>query len=289
MTHQPPTIIDAHQHFWRLSRSDYGWLTRDLAPLYRNFEPGDLKPLLDARGVSGTVLVQAAPTVEETRFLLWLADEHDWIRGVVGWIDFDRPQEAVSQLAELRAHPRLVGVRPMVQDIPDPDWLRRPSHGPVWDAIAELGLMFDALVRPAHLESLAGLLEQRPELACVIDHAAKPSVANGKDAAFWVWANWMQHIARESSAWCKVSGLVTEAGAGWSVETLRPFVDVLIQAFGPRRLIWGSDWPVLNLAGDYARWFEATEALLSGLSREERAAILGGNALRAYQLAGVPA
>lgn len=284
---KPAPIIDAHHHFWRPSRGDYGWLTPETGLLYRDFEPGDLKPMLDAHGVRATVLVQAAPTVAETRFLLSLADEHPWIAGVVGWVDFDRPQAAVTQLAEWSAHRRFVGVRPMVQDIPDVAWLRRPAHGPVWDAIAELGLMFDALVKPPYLESLAGLLEERPELPCVIDHAAKPRIANGKDGAFWVWANWMQHLARESSAWCKVSGLITEAGPGWSVESLRPFVDVLIQAFGPRRLIWGSDWPVLNLAGDYSRWFETAEALLGGLSSEDRAGIFGGNAVRAYQLDGV--
>lgn len=280
-------IVDAHQHFWRIARGDYGWLRPETGPLYRDFEPGDLKVMLDDHDVRATVLVQAAPTVDETGFLLSLADEHPWIAGVVGWVDFDRPRAAVAQLAEWSAHRRFVGVRPMVQDIPDVEWLGRPGHGPVWDAIAELGLMFDALVRPPYLESLAGLLEERPELPCVIDHAAKPTVANGKDGAFWVWANWMQHLARESSAWCKVSGLITEAGPGWSVESLRPFVDVLIQAFGPRRLIWGSDWPVLNLAGDYARWFEAAQSLLSGLSSEDRAGIFGGNAVRAYQLDGV--
>ncbi len=284
---KPPPTIDAHQHFWRPSRGDYGWLTPELSTLYRDFEPRDLKPMLDAQGVRATVLVQAAPTVEETRFLLSLADEHPWIAGVVGWVDFDRPQEGVSQLAELAAHRRFVGVRPMVQDIPDTEWLRRPSHAPVWDAISQLGLMFDALVKPAHLESLAGLLEERPDLPCVLDHAGKPTVAKGKDPAFWVWANWMHHIARESSAWCKVSGLVTEAGPGWSIDTLRPFVDVLLHTFGPRRLIWGSDWPVLNLAGDYTRWLGAADLLFSALKSEDRALIFGGNAVRAYQLEGV--
>ncbi|KAA0217452.1 MAG: amidohydrolase [Leptolyngbya sp. PLA3] len=289
MTRPAATIIDAHQHFWRPSRGDYGWLTPQMSTLYRNFEPGDLKPMLDACGVRATVLVQAAPTVDETRYLLSLSEAHPWIRGVVGWVDFDHPAAGVAQLAELASHPMLVGVRPMVQDIPDVEWLRRPSHAPVWDAIVERGLMFDALVKPAHLESLAGLLEDRPELPCVLDHAGKPTVALGKDSGFWVWGNWMQHIARESSVWCKVSGLVTEAGPGWSVDRLRPFVDVLIQAFGPRRLIWGSDWPMLNLAGDYTRWFQATEVLLGGLSGDDRAAVLGGNAVRAYQLDGVPA
>ena len=161
-------IIDAHQHFWRLSRGDYGWLTPDLGMLYRDFEPAELKPILDAHGVSGTVLVQAAESVDETRFLLALADEHPWILGVVGWIDFDHPDAAVAQLHELGAHPRLVGVRPMVQDMPDVDWLTRPSHGPVWEAIAERGLVFDALVRLNQLEVLAGLLERRPELTWTV-------------------------------------------------------------------------------------------------------------------------
>lgn len=280
------TVIDAHQHFWRLSRGDYDWLSPNLGVLHRDHEPDELKPTLDANCVTGTVLVQAAARVEETRFLLSLADEHEWIRGVVGWVDFDDPSQAAADIERLASHPRFVGVRPMVQDIPDVGWLSRESHAPVWDAIAERGLMFDALVKPVHLENVARLLEDRPELACMINHGAKPEIAQGKGAGFWSWANWMQHIARESSACCKLSGLITEAGPNWSVNSLRPFVDVLLDAFGPNRLIWGSDWPVLNLAGDYGQWLHAARELLNGLSASEQVAVFGGNAIRAYQLEG---
>lgn len=276
-----PAQVDAHQHFWRLARGDYGWLTADLAPLYRDFEPADLAPLLRGAGVGHSVAVQAAPTLAETRFLLGLADATPWIAGVVGWVDLEAPG-AARALAEIARHPKLVGVRPMIQDLPDPAWMLRDALTPAFEALIDLDLCFDALVRPEHLPHLEKLLARHPRLRTVVDHGAKPAIGAG---GFDAWAPAIARIAAASDACCKLSGLATEAGPGWTADALRPYVDHLLDAFGPQRLLWGSDWPVLNLAGDYPGWRAATRALLAGASDAERAAVLGGNAIRCYRLA----
>lgn len=272
--------IDAHQHFWRPSRGDYGWLTPDLAPLYRDFLPGDLAPLIGRAGISGTVLVQAAPTEAETTFMLALAEEHAFIEGVVGWTDFEAP-DASTRIAALAAHPKLIGLRPMIQDLPDDGWMLRPELAPAFNALVSHDIVFDALVFPRHLANLTLLLRRNPALRAVIDHGAKPAIVSGEIAA---WAAGMATIARNTSACCKLSGLVTEVGADWSVSRLRPYVEHLLAEFGPSRLIWGSDWPVCTLAAGYEDWFDATGRLLESCSAAEREAILGGNAARQYRL-----
>lgn len=273
--------IDAHQHFWRLSRGDYGWLTPTLAPIYRDFEVPELAPHLAANRISGTVLVQAAPTEAETRFLLRLAAESaGLIGGVVGWVDFEAP-DVRERLARLAANPLLCGVRPMIQDIADADWMLERRLDEAFRAIVDLDLRFDALVQPRHLRNLRRLLDRHPDLRTVVDHGAKPAIANG---AREPWAADISALARETQAWCKLSGLVTEAKPDWTVVDLAPYAAHLLDCFGPARLIWGSDWPVVNLAGGYERWWSATTSLLSGLEPRERDAILGGNAERFYGL-----
>ena len=273
--------IDAHQHFWLLSRADYGWLTPELAPIYRDFLPDDLEPLIRDAGITGTILVQAAPTEAETDFLLSLASRCDFIEGVVGWTDF-AAADAPKRVARLTAHPKLKGLRPMIQDLPDDAWMLRPDLDAAYRALAGHGLVFDALVLPRHLSNLSVLLSRYPEMRTVIDHCAKPAIAAGDIAG---WARDMRRLAAETNAFCKLSGLVTEAGAEWSVEKLRPCVDHVLDHFGPERLIWGSDWPVCLLAADYPSWLRATDLLLRSCTDAERAAILGGNAIRAYGLA----
>ena len=274
------TRIDAHQHFWALERGDYGWLTPELEVIYRDFLPNDLAPHLEDHAIDGTVLVQAAPTIEETKFMLSLADRTPFIKGVVGWVDFETP-DAADQIAELAAHPALVGLRPMIQDIPDKDWMLREDLGPAYDALQRLDLTLDALTLPHHLANLSALLDRYPDMRVVIDHGSKPLI---RDGLIDDWARNKTALARNTKAYCKLSGLVTEAQSDWSVEDLRPYVDHLLETFGPDRLIWGSDWPVCLLASSYERWRETTEALLSGLAPKERDAILGGNALKAYKL-----
>ncbi len=273
--------IDAHQHFWALARGDYGWLTPDLAPIYRDFQPKDLEPALSARGIGGTVLVQAAPTEAETAYMLDLAAQTGFVKGVVGWVDFESPG-AVDSIATLAENPLLLGLRPMIHDIVDDAWMLGPALTPAFDAMAASGLVFDALTRPRHLGHLSTLLGRHPDLTVVIDHGSKPNIAAGH---FDAWADAMARLARETGAAVKLSGLVTEAGPDWRVETLRPYVDHLLDTFGPDRMLWGSDWPVCTLASDYARWCAATDALIGALSDREKAAILGGTAIATYGLA----
>ncbi|HEY4940480.1 MAG TPA: amidohydrolase family protein [Rhizomicrobium sp.] len=274
--------IDAHQHFWRLDRGDYGWLTqKDHPRIARDFSPADLAPLLAAGRIDKTVLVQAAPTEEETQFLLQIADGTQSVAGVVGWADFEAP-DAAARIARLCAHPKLLGLRPMLQDIADDEWLLRPGLGRAFDAMTRGDLCFDALVKPRHLPALAEFLERYPQLPVVIDHAAKPDIAHsGLD----MWATYIRHIAKSTQAHCKLSGLASEAGPGWSAATLKLYVDVLLESFGPERLMWGSDWPVLNEAGDYASWLAACETLTRHLSPADRAAIFGGTAAKFYGIA----
>ena len=272
--------IDAHQHFWALARGDYGWLTPDLGAIYRDFAPKDLVPLLGAARIDGTVLVQAAPTVAETEYLLSLAEQNAFIKGVVGWVDFEAA-DAPAQISALASNTSLVGLRPMIQDITDPLWVLDENLTPAFEAVQQHDLTFDALTLPRHLGPLRQRLERQPDLRVVIDHGSKPLI---KDAILGDWSDNMAALARETGAWCKLSGLVTEASADWTNEDLRPYVDLLLDAFGPSRLIWGSDWPVCTLASSYERWCETTDTLLSHLSSMERQAIMGGNAARAYNL-----
>jgi L-fuconolactonase len=274
--------IDAHQHFWRLDRGDYGWLTpQDHPRIARDFSPGDLAPLLAAARIDKTVLVQAAPTDAETQFLLQIAEGSSFVAGVVGWTDFEAP-DAAARIARLCAHPRLLGLRPMVQDIADDEWLLRPDLARAFEAMQRGDLCFDALIKPRHLPALAEFLERYPNLSVVIDHAAKPDIAH---AGLDMWATYIRHIAKSTRAYCKLSGLATEAGPGWSAATLKLYVDVLLESFGPARLMWGSDWPVLNEAGDYASWLAACETLTKHLSASDRQAVFGGTAAKFYGIA----
>lgn len=275
------TRIDAHQHFWSLARGDYDWLTPDLAPLHRDFGMADLLPLTAACAIDGTIAVQAAATLAETRFLLSLAEDEPRIRGVVGWIDLPAP-DAVAQLAELAQHPRLIGIRPMLQDLPRDDWILDPDKTPAMDAIAGHGLVFDALIRPRHIPHVVTLAKRHPALSIVVDHAAKPAI--GEHAGFDAWAAGIAALATLPNVACKLSGLLTEAPIGADAAMLRPYVDTLLGTFGADRLIWGSDWPVLLLASEYRDWSAMTDTLLAGLDPMAQAAIRGGNACRIYKL-----
>ncbi len=270
--------IDAHHHLWTLARGDYGWLTPALAPIYRDFGLADLAPHLAAAGIEGTILVQAAPTEAETLFLLDIAESSDVVRGVVGWTDFDAA-DAAARIDALAARSLLVGLRPMVQDIADDDWLLGPALAPLLTAMARNGLVFDALVLPRHLPRLLQIVGRHPDLAFVLDHCGKPRLATGEIAT---WQRDIALLAQHPNIVCKVSGLVTEAAPDWKIADLRQAVDHVVACFGPQRLLWGSDWPVVDLAGGYARWFAAAETLLADLSPPDKAAIFGGNAARIY-------
>ena len=277
--------VDAHHHVWRLERGDYGWLqpTLRLAPIHRDFALDDLRPLLAAAGIDATVVVQAAPTIAETRYLLDVAHaSQGLVRGVVGWVDFAAP-DAPMTLSALAANPLLKSIRPMLQDLDDPAWILRADVQPALSALPALGLRFDALVKPRELRPLLSMLERHRDLAVVIDHCAKPDIAAG---GWQSWADDLAAIAAGSAACCKLSGLVTEAGNPWSADALRRYVDHVIECFGTDRVLWGSDWPVVTLAASYTAWSDATDALLAGLAEADRNAIRGGNAQRFYALTG---
>ena len=271
-------MIDAHQHFWRLDRGDYGWLTPALGPIHRDFGPADLAPILARHRIERTILVQAAPTVAETRWLLEVAATTPFVAGVVGWVDFDAPDVA-DAIAALSRDPRLVGLRPMVQDIADDDWLARPALAPAFEAMVAQGLVFDALVLPRHLPRLAAVIERHPALRVVVDHGAKPGIREREHDR---WHAGLAAIASHPRATCKLSGLVTEARPGDGAAELAPWTDAILGLFGASRVIWGSDWPVVNLAGGYDRWRAISLEALRGMRPSERDAVLGANAARVY-------
>jgi L-fuconolactonase len=276
-----PLRVDAHHHVWSLARGDYDWLTPRLAPIYRDFSLDDLQPELRATRIDATVLVQAAPTVAETEYLLSVArNSRGVVRGVVGWVDL-AATSAIATLERLACDPLLKSIRPMLHDLPEAEWILRPAVTAALRALPALGLRFDALVRPRELPAVLQLLDRMPELAVVIDHGAKPDIA----ARAWEpWADLIATAATHPRVCCKLSGLVTEAEPGWTTDSLRRYAEHLIACFGADRLLWGSDWPVVNLAGGYSRWLETTDALLARLTNAERAAILGENARRFYGL-----
>lgn len=275
-----PARIDSHQHYWSLARGDYGWLTPALAAIHRDFGPDELAPHLAGHRLDGSVLVQAAPTGAETRWLLDLARRTPFILGVVGWTELEAP-EAPARVAALAAEPKLVGLRPMAHDLPDPGWLARPSLDPALRAMALERLAFDALVRPAQMPALLRLLDRHPTLTVVLDHGGKPPIAR---AEWQPWAGLVAEAAAHPNCVCKLSGLLTEAAPGAGAEALRPWFDHLLACFWAERLMFGSDWPVLELAAGYDHWMGCVEALISPLPPADRAAILGGTCRRAYRL-----
>jgi L-fuconolactonase len=270
--------IDAHQHFWEVARGDYHWMTPGSGPLLRDFGPDDLAPLLQRHGIAATILVQAAQTVAETRYLLDIAGRTPFVAGVVGWVDFTSPS-APDDIAALAANPLLVGLRPMVQDLDDDDWLLRRDLRPAIEAMIAHGLVFDALVYPRHLPRLAAFLDRHGDLPVVLDHAAKPLI---RDGVLDPWRADIAAIAARGRTLCKISGLVTEAAPQWTAGDLEPYIGHLLECFGPRRLMWGSDWPVMTVAADYDGWVATSRTLLSGLSPAESDAVFGANAISFY-------
>lgn len=273
-------IVDAHFHCWQLARADYGWLTPALGRVYRDVSIDDWQAEAAVCGVRAGVLVQAAPTVAETDFLLAQAAAHAAVRGVVGWADLLAP-DAPQRIAQLAARPKLRGLRPMLHDLPDPAWILQPRLAPALRAMVEHGLVFDALVRPAHLPALRQLCRRHPALRVVIDHAAKPDIAA---AAWQPWAGAMAALAAETQALCKLSGLLTEAGPGLPASSTQRWAAHVLACFGPQRVLWGSDWPVLEGVASYAAWWAQTQAALADLAPAERAEVLGGTAVRVYRL-----
>ncbi len=277
--------IDAHQHYWEPRRGDYDWMPQDNEVLTRRYRPQDLQPSLDKHGISGTVLVQAAATVAESEYLLGVADASDSVAAVVGWIDFEKRDDH-KHLTRLARHPKFVGVRPMIQDIPDVNWMLRADIQWAFNALIDLDLTFDALGYPQHLDNFLILIKRHPDLRVVIDHCMKPRIRDHaeSDAVFADWANGMTRLAEETQSFCKLSGLVTEAKQDWSLEDLHPYASHVLKAFGAERVMWGSDWPVCRLRAEYDDWLGAARALASHLTTEEQDQVFGGTAMRCYRL-----
>lgn len=269
-------IVDAHQHFWLLKARAGQWPPPALAAIHRDFLPQDLAPLIEKVGVGGTVLVQSLPSIEDTRFMLGLAENHDFILGVVGWVDL-KAADAPQVIAELARAPKLKGLRPMLQDIAETGWIDDPALDPAVEAMLAAGLAFDALVLPRHLAALEAFARRHPALAIVIDHGAKPEIAEGH---YRDWREAMARLAGLGNVSCKLSGLLTERGEQ-KPQAIRPYAETIFELFGPERVIWGSDWPVLDLAGDYEGWLAQARAMVPQAAHE---AVFGGNARRFYRL-----
>ncbi|RAY11543.1 hypothetical protein DPM19_30035 [Actinomadura craniellae] len=282
-------IIDAHQHFWNLDRVAYPWLTPDQGPIHRTFEEGDLQADLDACGIDGTVLVQSADSYADTDYMLEVADRWPRVRAVVGWVPLTRPDEAAQALDRYRRDPRYAGVRHLIHDEPDPDWLLRPELRDGLDALAERGLTFDVVaVLPRHLEHVPVLAERHPGLRLVIDHLAKPPI---RERGRQPWADLLARAAAHPNVYAKVSGLNTAADwETWSAGDLRPYVEHALEVFGAGRLMFGGDWPISVLAGGYRKVWDETVTLLDGLALApaDRARILGGTAVEVYRIPEIP-
>ena len=273
--------IDAHQHFWSYSPDEYGWISADMAGLRRDFLPPDLAPLLAASGFDACVAVQARQSLEETRWLLELSDRHLFIAGVVGWVDLCSPAIG-DELATLAGHPKLVGIRHIVQGEPDDHFLLRADFCRGIAQLERFDLAYDILIFPKHLPVAVEFVRRFPRQRFVLDHLAKPFIKAGDIAG---WARDLHALAAVDNVSCKLSGMVTEADwQTWTPAQLTPCMDVAMEAFGPGRLMIGSDWPVCTVAADYARTVGAVMRYLERCSEHEQALVLGGNAQRFWSL-----
>jgi L-fuconolactonase len=276
----PAGVIDAHQHFWRIGQHAQLWPGPDLPTIYRDFTPGDIQGYYQSAGICGTVLIQSQPNEQDTDWLLELAATTPLVLGLVGWVDFHSP-DAPHRIAALAGRPKMRGLRPMLQDLTRDDWILDSAVEPAVEAMISAELSFDALIRPRHLRILRQFAARWPKLRIVIDHGAKPPIASG---LLEPWQTDLARVAELPNVFCKLSGLATEAARGQGPEVLERFTTPMIEAFGPERLMWGSDWPVVNLASDVQRWLALSLALLAAAGPAAVDAVFRGNATRFYRL-----
>ena len=273
--------IDAHQHFWKYDPQNYTWISDQMIKIRKDFLPETLEPILKANGIEGCIAVQANQSPEETSFLLNLADQHDFIKGVVGWIDLKSPQiEAMLEYAS--EYPLLKGFRHVIQGEPDPNFILQPTFQNGIRALTKHQYTYDILVVPHQLGAVLEFVRMHPEQKLVIDHIAKPYIKHGY---FDGWALLMKAIAKFPNVYCKVSGMVTEADwEHWQYQDFVPYMDCIFESFGPQRILYGSDWPVCLLAGKYQEVINIVDQYITPYSNTEQQAIMGGNAQLFYSL-----
>jgi len=274
-------LLDAHQHFWMYSPTDYGWISDNMAALRRDFLPHDLEPLLAAEKFDGSIAVQDRQTLEETRWLLELASQSDIVKGVVGWVDLRSP-DLPAQLDQFARNPKLVGVRHVVQDEPDDDFMLRSDFRRGIARLRKYNLAYDILIYPRQLPAAVRLAGEFPEQRFVLDHIAKPQIAEGR---MDTWDEGIRELAEADNVWCKLSGMVTEARwHEWKPEDFRPYLDIVMNAFGPARLMIGSDWPVCTASAPYSRTIGMVREYIAQLTQHEQQQILGQNCASFYRL-----
>jgi L-fuconolactonase len=273
-------LIDSHHHLWKYSAAEYAWISPEMAVIKRDFLPPQLEELMHHFGIEGTVAVQARQTIEETSWLLSLADKHPLIRGVVGWVPLTEGAEVKRHLERFASNPRLRGVRHVIHDEADPRYILREDFNAGIGTLPEFKLRYDILIFERHLPAAIEFVDRHPKQIFIVDHIAKPRI---KDKVLSPWDRNMRELAKRQNVYCKLSGMATEADlATWTLQDLQPYIDVVLDAFGPKRLMYGSDWPVLLRAGDYARWFDTVNAAIGKLTKAEQDRIMGGTAAEAY-------
>lgn len=278
---QTDLCIDAHHHLWRYQAPGPPWMSEELDILRRDFSPEDLREAADGSGITGTVVVEVERTARETRWLTSIAAEDSWIKGVVGWIDLTAPtiQKDLEALAVL---PKIKGVRHPIHDEPDLYFVLREDFNRGIDTLRAWNLSFDLLIYEDHLPQTITFVDQHPNQIFVLDHIAKPRI---REDSFHPWCEHLTELGRRENVFCKLSGMVTESSwTSWTAEQMQPYVDTAVEAFGPKRLMFGSDWPIVTLASTYSRWLSTVRSAIAGLSQDERDWIFWRSATRAYGL-----
>jgi L-fuconolactonase len=274
--------VDTHQHYWNLSEVEYSWLIPAYGPIYRTFEPDDLAPQLQAAGIDKTVLVQSANSYEDNASMLVHADYHAWIGAVIGWVDLLNPDATNQRLEQYQKHPKFRGIRHLIHEEKNPDWVVQDVVIESLNVLASHNMIFEVVaVFPNHLKHVPTLSEKIPNLKMAIDHLAKPPI---KDKQMSPWSDQLKAAAQNPNVYAKVSGLNTAAASNWTAADLKPYIDFAVECFSPKRLMFGSDWPVCVLAGDYNKVWRETNKALEGYSQADKDAILGNAAAKFYHL-----
>jgi len=276
-------IIDSHQHFWDPSRGDYFWMPKDNKILNRKYNLEDLVKDSTSIDLYKTVLVQAAATNAETEYMLNIAENSELVSGVVGWVNFEDPNQ-LEQLRIFAKNPKFVGVRPMIQDISDENWVLNKNFDIFFKTIIDLDLCFDALGFPIHLNNFLIIASRYPSLRFIIDHLMKPKICKNDKEEFDHWKNMMNKLSKLDNVYCKFSGMVTEACENWTENDLKPYSNEILKMFTDKKILWGSDWPVCKLRTDYMEWFNISQSLTNNLSLVQKQNIFYENAIKFYKL-----